>query len=255
MKGNEREFDRLVKDAVKAHFSGWDFSYLTGRVVYTERPWDYGKEVIRKMKGIESMLDLGTGGGEFLASLKNLPKRTVATEAYPPNVPLARRRLKPLGVEVVKVDSERGLPFESETFDLVMDRHTDYEPSQVWRVLRWGGTFVTQQVGRENNIQINEVLDERKYERVDTGLKMAVKELRAQGFVIKQQRDARLPSKFLDVGALVYYLKAVPWQFDNFSVERYRKQLLRVHELIGEKGSFDTVETRYFIEANKRSAS
>jgi len=33
---------------------------------------------------------MGTGGGEFLASLAPLPMHTSATEAYPPNVEIAR---------------------------------------------------------------------------------------------------------------------------------------------------------------------
>jgi hypothetical protein len=34
------------------------------------------------------LLDMGTGGGELLSSLPNLPNNTFATESYKPSIPL-----------------------------------------------------------------------------------------------------------------------------------------------------------------------
>ena len=48
-----------------------------------------------------SLLDIGTGGGEFLSSLQALPQIVYATEVYKPNMPIARKRLSSLGVEVI----------------------------------------------------------------------------------------------------------------------------------------------------------
>jgi hypothetical protein len=50
------------------------------------------------------MLDMGTGGGEALAGLADRAPRTIATEAWPPNVPVAGRRLLPLGISVIQVE-------------------------------------------------------------------------------------------------------------------------------------------------------
>ncbi len=35
-----------------------------------------------------------------------------------------------------------------------------------------------------------------------------------------------------DVGAIVYYLKAVPWEIPDFSVEKYFDKLQEIHKLI-----------------------
>jgi cyclopropane fatty-acyl-phospholipid synthase-like methyltransferase len=72
-------------------------------------PWDYTATVLEHARRSPDLLDLGTGGGEWLAALPYRPARTVATEAWPPNVSVARGRLKPLGTEVVRT-VRGGLP-------------------------------------------------------------------------------------------------------------------------------------------------
>ena len=62
--------------------------------------------VIPFMRDAATMLDMGTGGGEFLFSLHPLPKTVYATEGYKPNVPIARQRLEPLGVKVVYFEED-----------------------------------------------------------------------------------------------------------------------------------------------------
>src|SRR5579875_3840366 len=97
-------FDRLVDEAMAAPFSGWDFSWLDGRVSTDHGlPWEYRAEVGRRAAEAGALLDLGTGGGEWLAALDHRPAVTVATEGWPPNVGVAAARLRPLGVPVVAV--------------------------------------------------------------------------------------------------------------------------------------------------------
>ena len=51
------------------------------------------------MRGAQSVLDLGTGGGERLLELReDWPARVAATEGYAPNLALATERLAPYGV-------------------------------------------------------------------------------------------------------------------------------------------------------------
>src|SRR5215470_4523817 len=97
------EFDQLLAEAQAAPFSGWDFSWLEGRRVEEgEDDWDYEERARRLIQRAASLIDLGTGGGERLSRLGSFPALAVATEAYGPNVPIARLRLQPLGVTVVQ---------------------------------------------------------------------------------------------------------------------------------------------------------
>jgi hypothetical protein len=93
-------FERLVREAMDAPFSGWDFSWLAARSRAGTLPWNYGREVARRAAAAEPMLDMGTGGGERLCRLSPRPRRTVATEAWPPNVAVAAGRLRPWPVPV-----------------------------------------------------------------------------------------------------------------------------------------------------------
>jgi hypothetical protein len=64
-------------------FVGWDFSYLDGRWLEETAPWSYTQMVRDVLPQVDSLLDLGTGGGERLLKLQDLwPKRTVATEEW-----------------------------------------------------------------------------------------------------------------------------------------------------------------------------
>jgi hypothetical protein len=92
-----KPFDELIAEAESQPFAGWDFSYVKDRMVEAPHPWDYLVEVLGRLNGVSALLDLGTGGGEVLSQLAPLPPRTFATEEYPPNAPIAARRLHPLG--------------------------------------------------------------------------------------------------------------------------------------------------------------
>ena len=43
----------------------------------------------------------------------------------------------------------------------------------------------------------------------------------------------------IHTGAIIYYLKAIPWQFPDFKVDKYYKSLIELHKLIKEIGYID----------------
>ncbi|MDG6909584.1 MAG: SAM-dependent methyltransferase [Nitrososphaerota archaeon] len=238
---------------------GWDFSSFRDRWVEQSPPWDYEEKVTSKLPTVDSLLDLGTGGGELLSSLAPLPKRTLCTEGYPLNVLVARDRLEPLGIEVVRTYCEDNdtvpqigsLPFRDGCIDLIIDRHESFVASEVYRALSTSGWFITQQVGSANLRELNELLG------ADVApdrwnLEAAVGQLESAGFKIKEKRKAKLFSKFYDIGAVVMFLNAAPGQVPGFSVERYRDSLKEMDNLIRQRGSLDATATRFLIEATKR---
>jgi hypothetical protein len=46
-------------------FAGWDFSYLNGRWHEETPPWSYTELVRGVLPQVDSLLDLGTGGGDW----------------------------------------------------------------------------------------------------------------------------------------------------------------------------------------------
>jgi len=229
---------------------GWDFSFLTNRWVESPVSWDFKSRIQTLFSGVSSMVDMGTGGGEFLRLLMPLPENVTATEGYAPNVAVARRNLEPLGVEVIDITAGPGLPFPDQQFDLIMNRHEEYEPAEVWRVLEPGGHFITQQVGGQDLIGIHQLLQEEVYFQFDFwDKKYATAELEAAGFQIKAALEELPEVEIYDVGAIVFMLNHTPWKIEDFSIERYYDRLEKIHELIQQKGKLTIKSHRFVIEA------
>ena len=258
----QSDFERLITEAEIESFSGWDFSHIHGRYVEGRPSWDFAEEARKVIKQTHSMLDIATGGGEFLSSLFPLPERCCATEGYTPNSYIARDRLRPKGIDVVftfcddnGVIPQRGsLPFRGGAFDFVMDRHESFVASEVARVLAPSGIFATQQVGDGNNRELREFFGKTRAStegRAPWNLSRAVEEIESAGLKIVQKEEGRMNSRFLDVGAVAYYLKAIPWEIPGFNTKRYREKLLDMHRLIMKTGSFRVTTTRFFVQARK----
>ncbi len=248
----ERSFAELLKEAEQQPFTGWDFSYIAGRWREGGVSWDYEGEVRRRACLVQSLLDMGTGGGEFLSTIEPLPPVTCATEGYPPNLAIAKARLNPLGIRVFPVQDDGCLPFPEATFDLVVNRHDSFSAREVHRVLKDGGTFLTQQVGGRENLELNRLLcGDDHHEYSFWTLDFAATQLREAGFRIIEQREEFPATSFYDVGAVVYYLKAIPWQVPGFSVARYRKQLAEIHRTISSAGELVVTSHFFYIEAVK----
>ena len=124
------QFERLLTEAEAQQMSGWDWSFVEGRYIEAEPPWSYREQVHRYLPSTQRLLDMGTGGGELLASMAPLPSDTWATEGYPPNLSIARARLAPLGVTVVPMLERDILPFSGASFDLVINRHESFDASR-----------------------------------------------------------------------------------------------------------------------------
>lgn len=255
-----KSFEELISEAESWEFTGWDFSSLRDRWVESSPPWNYSEEVSAKLRSVNSLLDLGTGGGELLSSLHPIPERACATEGYLPNVPIAKQRLKPLGIELIrtwcddndKLPQRGRLPFRDQSIDMVIDRHESFIAREVFKVLRLGGIFITQQVGSSNTPELNKQLHANHSLGYSAwNMSMAIRQLVDAGFRIMRSEEAMLSSYFSDIGAVVCYLKSIPWQIPNFSVEKYRSRLKELHEFMVENGGLKATSSRFYIEAAK----
>jgi SAM-dependent methyltransferase len=250
---DKNEFLRLIEDADQP-FSGWDFSFVsgTGRMASGPLDWSYGTQALKLMQDSQSVLDMGTGGGEFLSMLRPFPPEIFATEAYEPNIPIAKEALEPLGVRVMGIKEDSDLPFETNQFESVLNKHESYSVSEIKRILKPGGTFLTQQVGGQDCLDINEAIGaEVDNEYSHWNLEYAVKELEGEGLKIISTGEQYPVQRFYDIGALVYYLSAIPWQVEGFSTKKYEEGLYKIHKGIQAKGYFEVRQHRFFIRAEK----
>lgn len=236
-----------------AHIHGWDFSHINHR--YSEEedlPWDYRAEVLSRLRPDCRLLDQDTGGGEFLLSLGHPHHLTAATESYPPNVDLCREVLSPLGIDFRAANAAGTMPFEGSTFDLVINRHGSYNVSELNRILRPGGKFVTQQVGEQNDRELVELLlpgTPIPYPGWD--LAHCTAALETAGFRILAAKEAFRPIVFRDVGALVWFARIIEWEFPGFSVELCLDRLKEAQRLVDSTGRIEGRIHRFLITAEK----
>jgi SAM-dependent methyltransferase len=249
---NREQLKNYLKSEENQVFQGWDFSYLNGRWDDEHIPWDYKKILLSYLKTEHKLLDMGTGGGEFLLTLNHPFYNTAITESYPPNVAICQEKLQPLGITVRQVFNDSMLPFEDSSFDIIINRHEAFDISEINRILKTDGYFITQQVGSKNNADLSEkVIDNYKSLYPDNDLKHNVEAFESNGFEIIQSEESFTPIRFYDTGALVYFAKIIEWEFPNFSVDTCFENLCKIDEEINEAGYIEGTEHRFLIVAKK----
>ena len=238
-----------------AHIHGWDFSHIHGR--YEEEndlPWNY-REIIRRYLMPEyRILDIDTGGGEFLLSLEHPYEKISATEAYEANVELCKETLLPLGIDFREADGDGMLPFEDASFDVVINRHGDYNAAEISRVLKSGGLFITQQVGAENDRELVEMIlpEVPELPFPEQYLAIAMEKFEKAGFAILEGEEVLRPILFYDVGALVWFAHIIEWEFPGFSVEKSLDKLFAAQEVLERNGSIEGRIHRFYLVAKKK---
>ena len=252
----ETRKEQWLREERAAHIHGWDFSHIAGR--YEEDgdlPWDYAAVVRAYLRPAKRLLDIDTGGGEFLLTLRHPPENTSATEGYPPNIALCRSVLLPLGVDFRAADDVSRLPFGDASFDMVVNRHGDFDAAELHRILKPGGIFITQQVGAENDRGLVELLlpgTERPYPEQYLD-KVCARFARA-GFELLRGEEAFSSIRFYDVGALVWFAKIIEWEFPDFSVGRCLGRLYDAQRILDAKGVLEAATHRFLLVAQKPPA-
>ena len=245
-------FESLVEEGAAAPVEGWDFGWFEGRATEERPPWRYARLMGERMAMSQRALDVETGGGEVLAGVPEAPPLLVATESWPPNVGLARERLRPRGGHVVAVADEPALPFASASFDLVVSRHpvvTLWE--EVARVLEPGGTYLSQQVGAGSNRELTDfvmgpqpVSERRRPDRARSAAEAA-------GLEVVDLQSCTLRVEFFDVAAVVHFLRKVCWTVPGFTPAAYESSLRRLHRQIQRDGGSSRTPRGSSVEARR----
>ncbi len=248
----------LLDEAEHRPLRGWDLSY-DGRISSTS-PWDFEAMVDARLRRSPDLLDMGTGGGEWL-SRRPFPKgRTVATEAWPPNVPVARARLEPLGAVVIAVAGAPdnadqpdaavlpALPFADAFFHLVTNRHESFVAAEIARILAPGGGFITQQIASNFDAPLRQLIGAPAAPLAPHWrLSEALQQVGGSGLEVVASGEGDGLTTFADIGALAWYLIHVPWVLPGFTIAGYRTQLERLHG----QGAITVRQPKFWLEARK----
>jgi hypothetical protein len=155
-----------------------------------------------------------------------------------------------LGVKVVKICGDGSLPFKNKEFELIINQHEYYDATEVFRILKKGGEFITKQVDGSNDKELADLLGA-TCTADEWTLKSASKELESAGFNITEKLAGVQLARFFDIGAVVFFLKLVPWAIPDFSIEKYKDKLFALHEKIFAEGFIEVKNPRFMIVAKK----
>jgi len=253
-----RTLDDLLDEAERRPLVGWDISY-DGRIAFAP-PWDFDALADARVRSSPDLLDMGTGGGEWLSRRPFRRGRTVATEGWTPNVAVAQARLAPLGVGVVAVQGAPdnadqagaarlpSLPFADAAFQLVTNRHESFVAAEVARVLAAGGCFLTQQIGGDFDAPLRKLLGlAPRPARAAWNLAEAQRQVRAAGLRVVASGEGEARISFADVGALAWYLANLPWVLPGAPREDWRPRLAALHG----RGTLGVGQPMFWLEARK----
>lgn len=250
------DLEELLAEGEAAPVEGWDFSWFAGRATEERPAWGYAGLLAARLGNATSSLDVQTGGAEVYAEAlghaHRYPRTVAATESWPPNLALARSRLAPWGGEVAECADDAPLPFSDAAFDVVSSRHpTRRRWDEVARVLRPGGTYLSQGVGWGSNRELFEALMGPQPGPDKPSAALAADAARAAGLEVVDLRSQTCRVEFGDIGAVVHFLRKVVWTVPDFTVERYRGRLADLHQRIQRDGGFVSHSRRYLIEARR----
>jgi SAM-dependent methyltransferase len=243
-------FEDLVADAAAEPTDAWSFTWLEGRATEERPSWRYFDVVTQAIASSQRMLDVETGTGNLLADLPTLPELAVGTDDHPPSIAIAGPRLRDRGAHLVR--STPALPFRDAAFDLVVSRHpvvTDW--SEIARVLATDGRVISQQIGPDSLRDLSERLLGPRRSSSNRDPERARRAAERAGLVVERLEVERTAVSFDDIGAVVYFLRLVPWIVPEFAVDRFRIQLRELHEHILRVGSFDTSSCRFLLDARR----
>jgi SAM-dependent methyltransferase len=246
-------FDELVREAEDATIEAWDFGWLDGRAIEERPSWHYFDRVVERASNVKTLLEVDAGVGAMIGNLPVLAPLAVATEGFPPSAAVAGARLRARGVQLVLTSQVRvGLPFNRETFECVISRH----PITPWweeiaRVLKPGGSYFAQHVGPQSLGSLSEFLMGPLPEPSNREPEVERRAATDAGLVVRSMELARPRTAFFDIGAVVYFLRLVPWIVPGFTVARYRDALRDLHEVIQRDGAFETTAARVLVDAQK----
>ncbi|HJB61157.1 MAG TPA: class I SAM-dependent methyltransferase [Candidatus Ruminococcus gallistercoris] len=214
-------------------------------------PWRYRQKVEDFLKPQSRILDMAPGDGAFLLALRHPFAQTSVAESRPAALQRCEKKLAPLGIAVRQSAGDGTLPYDDDSFDLVLDRGALYAAGEVRRVLKHGGYFITEQAGGSDSLRLRRMLGGGA-ERLDFNLENEIPRFLRAGFSINYKDQCYAAARFSDTAALVRYAAARPQLFPGFSVDGCFAQLLTLDALCARQGYIPDTRHRFILIARKR---
>jgi SAM-dependent methyltransferase len=244
-----------LKQIVEANgtLDGWNFSRL--RIERNPAPWEYVDVVRQYLKPSDRVLDIGTGGGEIFFSLAPCFDEGVAIDQDPSMIAAARRNLSALSIDNVSLMRMDGsdLRLDAGEFDVVLLRHLRVYVSEVVRVLRPGGYFITQMVGQRSSLNILKAFgwtpDSFGADWWQPVADLA-DQFRLHGCQIITQAEYDVPYWFHDLESFLFWLMSVPFP-EDIELQKHWQKINQILETSQTERGIETNEHRGLLIVQK----
>lgn len=231
--------------------NGWDFSKV--KTTSTGASWNFYEEVKRHCKPGDILLDIGTGGGESVLSISSSALLLIGIDLSNGMMETAKTNLQKSdasNVRFVQMDAE-SLQFPNRFFDVVSCQHSPFNSNEIARVLKNGGTFITQQVCENDKWNLKKFFNRgQSFGKEEGALKKRyVEELVMAGFSKVKVFDYDATEYYQRPKDLIFLLKHTPI-IPNFGEEAtdYERLEKFIDENETDKG-ISTNSKRFRIEA------
>lgn len=232
---------------------GWDFSNLQ----YTSDgvEWELYDILKQKCKETDVLLDIGTGGGERILEISSKFKFVFGIDISPNMIRTAKKNQINSDISNVRffeMDAEK-INFPDEMFNVITCRHSDFFPNEIYRLLEKGGSFLTQQVGEADKLNLKKAFERGQSFGIEDGsaMKEYVQNLQTVGFSQIKTYEYNAIEYYSRAEDLIFLLKHTPI-IEHFGVEKEDFTILEkfIDKNTRNKG-IQTNSKRYMIIAEK----
>ncbi|MDN7245338.1 class I SAM-dependent methyltransferase [Planococcus shenhongbingii] len=192
--------------------NGWDFSSI--QCLSEGIGWDFYEEVVKRASVSDILLDIGTGGGEKVLDIASSFSLVIGIDNSKEMVQTARANLVKSSAQNVRFFQQpaEDLQFPNGFFDIASSRHCSFDSSQVAKVLKKGGWFLTQQVSEGDKSNLKQAFGRGQCfgEQDGTLKENCIKELQTAGFSKVEAYDYNSDEYFRTPEDLIFLLTHTP---------------------------------------------
>ena len=142
---------------------GWNFDKMK-HSVEQDNPYFYYHEVVKHITPHTTMLDIGCGSGEKSTKYFGYANKVIMLDNEVEMLAKAKENVENFykGTQIDKFEFVEGnadgvLEFEDESFDLVVSRHCGANMKEVYRVLKKGGVFLSEDIDTLDCIELKKL--------------------------------------------------------------------------------------------------
>lgn len=142
---------------------GWNFSKINP-TVEVKTKFNYWQEVVKSLTPTSKILDVGCGSAEKTLRYTGMAKSITCIDIEPEMLKKAKENLnkyykdkKRNKFKFKQMNGDIKLEFKDSSFDVVISRHCGVNSNELYRILKKGGIFISEDVGKNDCQELKDV--------------------------------------------------------------------------------------------------